>query len=329
MQHGDSSARDLPEVWTLHGQKSGGYGVLSRIVFLFPGQGAQTVGMGKRLAESLPAVRKLYDRASEVLGYDLAKLCFQGPAEDLDSTVISQPALFVTSLAALESLRSESPDVVLSCEAAAGLSLGEYTAMVFAGVLDFASGLSLVQQRGAAMQDAADATPSGMVTILGLERVQVEKLCQQARQGEVLQIANLLCPGTIVISGTNGACERAAAMALTMGAMKAVPVAVAGAFHTPIMRPADRRLAEALAGVVLQKPRMPVVSNVDARPHDDPEEIRQLLVQQILQPVRWEESMRYLLDQGFDQFYEVGPGRVLRGLLRRVDRKVSCQCVEV
>jgi [acyl-carrier-protein] S-malonyltransferase len=285
--------------------------------------------MGKRLAESIPAVRKLYDRASEVLGYDLAKLCFQGPAEDLDSTVISQPALFVTSLAALESLRSESPDVVLSCEAAAGLSLGEYTAMVFAGVLDFASGLTLVQQRGAAMQEASDATPSGMVTILGLERLQVEKLCQQARQDEVLQIANLLCPGTIVVSGANGACERAAALALTMGAMKAVPVAVAGAFHTPIMRPADQRLAEALANVVLQKPRIPVVSNVDARPHDDPEEIRQLLIRQVLQPVRWEDSMRYLLDQGFDQFYEVGPGRVLRGLLRRVDRKASCQSVEV
>jgi [acyl-carrier-protein] S-malonyltransferase len=285
--------------------------------------------MGKRLAETLPAVRKLYSRASEVLGYDLAKLCFEGPSEDLDSTAVSQPALFVTSLAALESLRSESPDVVLSCEAAAGLSLGEYTALVFAGVLDFASGLTLVQRRGAAMQEAADATPSGMVTILGLERVQVEKLCQQARQGEVLQIANLLCPGTIVISGTNAACERAAAMALSMGAMKAVPVAVAGAFHTPIMRPADERLAEALADVVLQRPRMPVISNVDARPHDDPEEIRRLLVEQLLQPVRWEDSMRYLLDQGFDQFYEVGPGRVLRGLLRRVDRKVSCQCVEV
>jgi [acyl-carrier-protein] S-malonyltransferase len=235
----------------------------------------------------------------------------------------------VTSLAALESLRSESPEVALSCEATAGLSLGEYTALVFAGVLDFASGLTLVQQRGAAMQDAADAAPSGMVTILGLERVQVEKLCQQARQDDVLQIANLLCPGTIVISGTNAACEREAAMALPMGAMKAVPVAVAGAFHTPIMRPADQRLAEALDGVVLQKPRIPVVSNVDARPHDDPEEIRRLLVQQILQPVRWEDSMRYLLDQGFDQFYEVGPGRVLRGLLRRVERKVSCQCVEV
>jgi [acyl-carrier-protein] S-malonyltransferase len=195
--------------------------------------------------------------------------------------------------------------------------------------LDFASGLTLVQQRGAAMQEASDATPSGMVTILGLERLQVEKLCQQARQEEVLQIANLLCPGTIVVSGANGACERAAALALTMGAMKAVPVAVAGAFHTPIMRPADQRLAEALANVVLQKPRIPVVSNVDARPHDDPEEIRQLLIRQVLQPVRWEDSMRYLLDQGFDQFYEVGPGRVLRGLLRRVDRKASCQSVEV
>jgi [acyl-carrier-protein] S-malonyltransferase len=302
---------------------------LSRIAFLFPGQGAQTVGMGKRLAESLPAVRKLYDRAAEVLGYNLAKLCFEGPAEELDSTVISQPALFVTSLAALESLRSESPEVVLSCEAAAGLSLGEYTALVFAGVLDFASGLTLVQQRGAAMQDAADATPGGMVTIFGLERVQVEKLCQQARQGEVLEVANLLCPGTIVVSGANGACERAATLALPMGAMKAVPLAVAGAFHTPIMRPADQRLAEALASVVMQKPRIPVVFNVDARPHDDPEEIRRLLIQQILQPVRWEDSMRYLLDQGFDQFYEVGPGRVLRGLLRRVDRKVSCQSVEV
>ena len=285
--------------------------------------------MGKRLAESLPAVRRLYDRAAEVLGYELAKLCFEGPAEELDSTVVSQPALFVTSLAALESLRSESPDVVLSCEAAAGLSLGEYTAMVFAGVMDFEAGLMLVQKRGAAMQEASDATPSGMVSILGLERVQVERLCQQARQGEVLEIANLLCPANIAISGTNAACERAAELAPSLGAMKAVPLAVAGAFHTPIMRPADQRLAEALADVVMHKPKIPVVSNVDARPHDDPEEIRQLLVQQILQPVRWEESMRYLLAEGFDQFYEVGPGRVLRGLLRRIERKIACQNVEV
>jgi [acyl-carrier-protein] S-malonyltransferase len=287
------------------------------------------VGMGRRLAESLPAARQLYDRAGELLGYDLAKLCFEGPAEQLDSTVCSQPALFVTSLAALEALRVESPEVVLSCEATAGLSLGEYTAMVFAGVMEFDDGLMLVQRRGAAMQEAADATAGGMVSILGLERFEVEALCEKARQGEILEIANLLCPGNIVISGTNAACERAAEMARSLGAMKAMPLAVAGAFHTSIMRPADQQLAEALAEVPMRRPRMPVVSNVDARPHDDPEEIRRLLVKQVLQPVRWEDSMRYLLQEGFDQFYEVGPGRVLLGLLRRIDRKISCQSVAV
>jgi len=302
---------------------------LSRIAFLFPGQGSQFVGMGKRLAESLPAVRSLYERAGRILGYDLARLCFHGPADELDSTIGSQPAIFVTSLAALESLRAESPDVVLSCEAAAGLSLGEYTAMVFAGVMDFEAGLTLVQRRGAAMQDAADETPSGMVSILGLERVEVETLCDKAREGEVLELANYLCPGNIVVSGTNAACERVAELAPAMGAMKALPLPVAGAFHTQIMRPADERLAEALAGVAMQKPKIPVISNVDARPHDDPEEIRRLLVRQVLQPVRWEDSMRHLIGLGFDTFYEVGPGRVLRGLLRRIDRKVSCQCVEV
>jgi [acyl-carrier-protein] S-malonyltransferase len=287
------------------------------------------VGMGRRLAESLPAVRRLYDRAGEVLGYDLAKLCFEGPAEQLDSTVCSQPALFVTSLAALESLRADSPDVVLSCEAAAGLSLGEYTAMVFAGVMDFDDGLMLVQNRGAAMQEAADATPSGMVSILGLELVDVQKLCKKARDGEILEIANLLCPGNIVISGTNDACERAAEMAQSFGAMKAVPLAVAGAFHTEIMQPAVERLEQALSIVPMHKPRIPVISNYDAKPHHDPEEIRRLLMQQVLNPVRWEDSMRYLIAHGFSQFYEVGPGRVLRGLLRRIDRSVSCQCVEV
>jgi [acyl-carrier-protein] S-malonyltransferase len=285
--------------------------------------------MGKRLAESLPAAARLYDRAADVLGYDLAKLCFEGPAEQLDSTVVSQPALFVTSLAALESLRCESPDVVLSCEAAAGLSLGEYTAMVFAGVMDFEDGLTLVQQRGAAMQEASDATPSGMVSILGLEPVQIDALCEKVRGNEVLQVANLLCPGVIVISGTVAACERAAEAAQSFGAIKAVPLAVAGAFHTGIMRPADERLAEALSRVPMHKPRMPVISNVDARPHDSPEEIRQLLIQQVLQPVLWEDSMRYLIAEGFDQFYEVGPGHVLRGLLRRIDRKVACHSVEV
>ncbi len=285
--------------------------------------------MGRRLAESLPSVAGLYQRAGEVLGYDLAKLCFEGPAEQLDSTVGSQPALFVTSLAAIEALRAESPDVILSCEAVAGLSLGEYTAMVFAGVMEFEDGLMLVQKRGAVMQEAADATPSGMVSILGLERIEVEALCEKARGEDVLEIANLLCPGNIVISGTNAACERAAEMAQSFGAMKAVPLAVAGAFHTKIMRPADQRLADALADVPMQRPKIPVVSNVDAQTHDDPEQMRRLLIRQVMHPVRWEDSMRYLLQQGFDQFYEVGPGRVLRGLLRRIDRKIPCQSVDV
>jgi len=287
------------------------------------------VGMGRRLAESLPSARRLYDRAAEVLGYDLAKLCFEGPADELDSTVCSQPAIFVTSLAALEALRAESPDVVLACEATAGLSLGEYTAMAFAGVMEFEDALMVVQRRGAAMQEAADATVGGMVGILGLETVEVETLCEKARNGDILKVANLLCPGNVVISGSLAACERAAEMARAAGAMKAVPLAVAGAFHTEIMRPADQHCAEVLAEVPMRKPRIPVISNVDAKPHDDPEEIRQILVRQILQPVRWEESMRYLISQGIDQFYEVGPGRVLRGLLRRIDRNVSCQCVEV
>ena len=283
--------------------------------------------MGRDLADQLPAARHLYDRAGEVLGYDLGKLCFEGPEEELDSTVVSQPALFVTSLAALESLRSESPDVLLSCEMAAGLSLGEYTAMVFAGVMQFEDALQVVQCRGAAMQRASDAVASGMVSILGLEPVQVEQICDDARGDDVLQVANLLCPGNIVVSGTNAALERAAESAAKAGAMKSIPIAVAGAFHTAIMQPAVDSLAGALADVPLKPPKIPVISNVDARTHDDPEEIRQLLIQQVCSPVRWEESMRLMLNQGVDQFYEVGPGRVLRGLLRRIERKIPCQNV--
>ena len=284
--------------------------------------------MGSHVVGSLPSARELFDRASELLGYDLAELCFEGPAERLDSTICSQPAIFVTSLAALELLRSESPEIVLSCEAAAGLSLGEYTALVFAGVLEFEDGLTLVQRRGAAMQEAADAIPSGMVSILGLERVQVESLCDKARGEGTLEIANHLCPGNIVVSGTNDACERVAEMAQREGAMKAVPLAVAGAFHTSIMQPAVEQLTEALRDVPLKAPRIPVISNVDAKPHDDPEDIRRCLIRQVVSPVLWEDTMRSMLEQGYDDFYEVGPGRVLRGLLRRIDRKLPCQSIE-
>ncbi len=301
---------------------------MTKPAFLFPGQGAQTVGMGRQWAESLSAARTLYEQANALLGYDLAKICFEGPAQTLDSTVHSQPALFVTSLAALESLKASAPDVTDQCQAAAGLSLGEYTALVFAGVMDFESGLRVVQERGSAMQAASDATPSGMVSILGLDLPQVEALCQRAAQGDLLQVANLLTPGNIAVSGTKAACERVAEMAADAGAMKAIPLAVAGAFHTPIMQPAVERLAAALADVSLRKPRIPVVSNVDAQPHDDPEEIRDLLIRQVVSPVRWEDSMRWLLAKGCDRFYEVGPGRVLRGLMKRIDRKVECVGVE-
>ena len=302
---------------------------MSKIAVLFPGQGAQTVGMGRVLSEKYAEVKRLYEKANEILGYDITRLCFEGPAEELDSTIRSQPAIFLTSIAALEVLRIESPEIVLAAEATAGLSLGEYTALVFSGVMRFEDGLQLVQKRGLAMQEASDATPSGMVSILGLERSQVETLCDAARGDGILQIANLLCPGNIVISGTNAACERAAEMAPGMGAMKAVPLAVAGAFHTPVMRPADEKLAEALSQVTLGRPKIPVISNVDALPHPEVEDIRKTLIRQILQPVQWEASMRSLLDREFDTFYEVGPGRVLRGLLRRIDRKAVCHGVEV
>lgn len=280
--------------------------------------------MGRSLYDSLPAARALFEQANAVLGYDLANICFNGPAELLDSTIHSQPALFVVSLAAVESLKAIMPAVVENCQAAAGLSLGEYSALVFAGVMNFETGLKVVQERGAAMQAAADRTPSGMVSILGLDRPAVEALCAQAAQGELLQVANLLTPGNIAVSGTKSACERVAEMAQPAGAMRAIPLAVAGAFHTSIMQSAVERLKAALAGANLAKPRIPVFSNVDAKAHEDPDEIRDLLVRQVVSPVLWEASQRALLAFGCDEFYEVGPGRVLRGLLKRIDRKIAC-----
>ena len=299
---------------------------MSRVAFLFPGQGAQHVGMGQRLQAEYPAARELFARAESILGFDLAVLCSEGPSERLNSTVISQPALFVCSLAALEMLRVEQPEMIEQCGMTAGLSLGEYTALVFADALSFEDGLRVVQQRGVAMQAAADATTSGMASILMLEEPQVNEICAEASTHGAVSIANYLCPLNLVISGEKAGLEKAVELAETAGG-RVVPLAVAGAFHTALMKPADERLREALADVDLRPPRIPVISNVDFASHDDPEEIRELLVSQVISPVRWEDSMRVLIDSDVGKFFEIGPGKVLRGLLKRINRKLPCESV--
>ena len=299
---------------------------MGKTAFLFPGQGAQTVGMGRAIADRIPAAKSLFDRASEVLGFDLAAVCFHGPKERLDATDVSQPALFVASFAALESLKSERPEVIDRCAMAAGLSLGEYTALAFAGTFSFEDGLRLVRLRGQAMQAAAEATKSGMVSALMLDRDQVQKVRDEAAAGGTLELANFLCPGNTVLSGDAAACDRAAERIEAAGG-RPIRLAVAGAFHTDLMKPADERLAAALAETPIRPPRIPVYSNVDAKPHSDPEEIRRLLVRQVLSPVLWEDCMRAMMADGAGDFLEVGTGRVLTGLMKRIDRKAKCEAV--
>ncbi|MCL2743578.1 MAG: acyltransferase domain-containing protein, partial [Planctomycetaceae bacterium] len=270
---------------------------MGKTALLFPGQGAQFVGMGKVLTEEFAPARKLFEQAGEILGYDLAKICFEGPADELDSTVISQPAIFTLSIAAAEFLRTKTPEAVEQCGAAAGLSLGEYSALCFAGAFFFEDGLRLVQKRGQAMQDASDATPSGMVSIIGAELAEVEKLCSENRGYGVLQVANMLCPGNTAVSGTVKCCEKLAELSAA-GAIHAVPLSVAGAFHTPLMKPADEILEAALAETPITTPGIPVISNVDALPHGEPDDIRKTLVKQVVSPVLWEKSIRSLLEQG-------------------------------
>lgn len=300
---------------------------MAKTAAVFPGQGAQTVGMGAKLLEADPSTRSFFDAASARLGFDLVEVCLNGPEERLNATDVAQVALFTTAVATADAMKRAEPGVFEGVVATAGLSLGEYSALVFAGAMTFEGALDVVIVRGRAMQAAAEASPSGMVSALMLDREQAEAVCGEAAGGETLVPANYLCPGNTVLSGSRAAVERAVG-AIEAAGGRPIPLAVAGAFHTELMRPAVAELEAALASAEIVAPEIPVFSNVDAATHDDPEEIRRLLAAQVVSPVRWEDSVRAMLAAGVEEFVEVGTGRVLTGLLKRIDRKVPGRAVE-
>jgi len=306
----------------------------SKVTFMFPGQGAQFVGMCEDVCKTVPKAKDLFNEASEILGYDLLDLCVSGPKEKLDSTVVSQPAIFAASMAAVEKLRQEEgQEAVDAATCALGLSLGEYSALCFAGAISFADGIKVTKARGEAMQAASDAIDTGMVSVIGLSRDKVDELCAKASElsGEKVQIANLLCNGNYAVSGHIQACDKLAEIAKPdFKARMTVKLAVAGAFHTDFMLPAVDSLKEVLDGIEIKKPRIPVVSNVDARPHSDPAVIKDLLAKQVTSPVLWEDSIASVLDgKGFEEAKELGPGKVTAGVLRRIDKTAACSNVEV
>lgn len=298
--------------------------------FLFPGQGAQAVGMGKE-AQSVPAAAELYKKANDILGFDLLEICTSGPKEKLDSTVICQPAIYVTSLAAVELLRARDggQQIIDSVDVTCGLSLGEYTALAFAGAFSFEDGLKLVKLRGEAMQEAADAAKGAMVSIIGLDSDKVQQLCDAANQevdeDNKVQIANYLCSGNYAVSGGVKGIEAVEAKAKSFKARMTVRLAVAGAFHTGFMEPAVSRLDATLAATQINTPRIPVISNVDAQPHADPGVIRKILAQQVTSPVQWETTVKTLLGKGLKKSYELGPGKVIAGIVKRMDKSAEIE----
>jgi len=292
---------------------------MPKTAILFAGQGAQSVGMGKDIADASPAAADTFDRASRVVGYDLRSLCFQGPAEKLEQTDIQQPAIFTTSVALWRAINegndSNEPPVAM-----AGLSLGEYTALYAAGSLSFEDGLALVKRRGELMQAAARATPGGMVTALGLDPEKVQEVIREASAKGVLVAANFNCPGQVVLSGSKAACEAAIPLFERAGG-RAMPLKVAGGFHSPLMQPAADGLARMLARTRFEAPAVPVIANVNGRPHGDAAAIRQCLADQLTHPVRWQASMEWLIAEGVERFIEIGPGRILTGLLKKISRR--------
>lgn len=287
---------------------------------LCPGQGAQVPGMGRGFFEQHEAARRTFEQANLILGFDLADVCFNGPAEKLNQTDVSQPAIYVTSIACHRAAVAAGKIDPAANSEYAGLSLGEYTALHLAGVFSFETGLRLVAARGRLMQDAATSVPSSMVAVIGGDQPIVERLCEEAACGEVLVPANFNAPGQIVVSGTEAACERFTRAATTAG-LRAVPLEVAGAFHSPIMQPAADAMARELERAEMSPPASPAWSNVTAEHHRDLASIRQLLVDQIVKPVRWEQTMAKLAHLPGARFVELAPGKVLTGLLRKQNRR--------
>jgi [acyl-carrier-protein] S-malonyltransferase len=311
---------------------------MSKTALLFAGQGAQVVGMGKDLAEKFPSAKAWFDRANTALGYDLASICFHGPDAELTKTENAQPAIFLVSWVAfqllqeqVQSLKSKAQsqgatdatlDIghwTLDFQATAGLSLGEFTALTAAGAMTFEDGLRVVRQRGRFMQEACDATRGGMAAVIGLDEAPTREACAEA--GVVL--ANLNCPGQLVISGEADRISQAVELLKAKGAKRAIPLPVAGAYHSPLMASAQPKLQAELARIHLSAPAVPVISNVTAQPHTSPAEISARLVEQVTSSVLWEKSMRYLLAQGFTRFIELGPGTALSGFMKRIDKSAQ------
>ncbi len=296
------------------------------LFILCPGQGAQSVGMGKALFEASPEAREIFEAADRALGMELSAICFNGPAERLNQTDVSQPAIYVTSVASYRAAAvagTFSPDAVT---AFAGLSLGEYTALHLAGAFSFDEGLKLVQKRGRFMQEAAVAQPSGMVALLGGDRAAVAKLCEEVAGGDVLVPANFNAPGQIVVSGTQAACDRVLKAAEGAG-LRATALNVAGAFHSPLMQRAADRMEIELRHAAIGRTERNVYANVTASPHGDVDEMKELLVRQIVSPVLWEETMVHLMGASDARYVELAPGRTLSGLAKRINRRLAIEAL--
>ena len=292
--------------------------------FIFPGQGSQQIGMGKVFYDNFPVARQVFQEADDSLHFALSTLCFQGPEDALKLTENTQPAILTTSVAALRVLQSETG---LDAELAAGHSLGEYSALVAAGALAFPDAVRIVRLRGRFMQEAVPVGEGAMAAVLGLERKDVEAVCEQASAGEVLSPANFNCPGQIAIAGHSKAVQRAIEKIKEMG-KKAVLLPVSAPFHSPLMKPAGVRLEKELEPIPVSDLKIPVITNVEAQFNTSKDRVKGLLVAQVSSPVRWEESMRAMIDHGIERVLEIGPGKVLSGLMKRIDAKMKMANVE-